>query len=298
MSEIKNDCSKAPNYPVLKVICSYTKLKRDEKKSSRSNLKALRTHIEACEMVRGYKLCCFNILEKTYHYYRDIDNDELHDMHKSCETIQLKLDTYIQKSTTLATGIKDASKLLNDLKGKLQEVNNEACKLHNCLKSIFNPKDLPKSVKEITDCSKQLSEQGQKAAESLAVIAGIQSFADLSGLKNYGQTFTEAMKAFKKQNDDLIKQSSDELKIAQTDLSNSITDLDQKEFELFLENSNYNALDMTYDFICKEDCKPIACIEDICKELNESPEEPSVPTPPTPVKNKGSKGNWAQGDQD
>lgn len=297
MSDTKNDCSKAPNYPVLEVICDYSKNKRGEKKNSRSRIKALRTDIECNEMVRGYKLCCFNLLEKTYHYYRDIDNDELHDMHKSCELIQGKVDAYIKKSAELATGIKDGSKWLNDLKGKLQDVNNEACKMHNCLKSILAPKDLPPIVGELTECSKILSEQGQIAAESLAVIAGIQSFADLSSLKKYGQKFAEVMKAFKTQNDDLINQSSEELKSAQIELSSSIASLNEKEFALFFENSNFNALDMTHDFICEEDCQPIECIKEICQELNEAPEEPSVPPPP-PVKPKPGKGNWAQGDQD
>jgi uncharacterized protein Yka (UPF0111/DUF47 family) len=293
MSNAKSKCAEVVKLPA-DVVCKFNKDLKTQISDEWSKINSSRTMIECNEMVRGYKLCCFNMTEETYRYYRDIDNFEIFDVLKSTEIIQTNIDTYIKKNVELSTEIKTGSKLLNDLKTKLHDANNAACAMRNCLKSIlgFTDDNVPKEISKVTEIAKALSSDGQYAAEALVKIAGIHTFADVAGLKDFGQKLVIAAKELKTKVDENARKAAEETRAAQTELTNSINELNNIEFRYFGENSTLNALLHTREFICEGECDPIEVVEEICKEFNDKP----VETPPAPQKGKGGK--YSKDDRD
>jgi hypothetical protein len=280
MANPNTNCSNGPTKPA-NIVCLYTKDIKDKREVSNSEVSSSNTLISYYEMLRGYKLCCLSMAEETYKFYRDIDNYELFDMQKSTEIIQTNVEAYIKKNGDLAKSIKEGSKMLNDLKVKLHDANNAACAMSNCLKSIFAFPDgaIPKEITDVTQAAKTLSEDGQKAAEALVKIAGIHTFSNVDGLKSFSQKLSEAMKQFKALSDEYMKKAAEDAKVAQTELTKSVEELNKAEFKCFAETSALNANNSTIEFICEDEagngneCKPIEEVENICMKVSKKPEE-------------------------
>ncbi len=252
------------------VICTYHKVLKDKKKTSESRVESVKKEVEFLEMLRGYKLCCLNIAEETHDFYRDLDNYELYDMQHSTELIQINVEAYKNKKLEMAKTVTDASKMLNDLKVKLHDANNAACTMRNCLKSIlgFTDENIPEEINKITGSAKSLSENGQKAAEALIKIAGIQTFSNADSLKSFGQKLVDVVKLLKSASDEFIKKAAEEAKIAQVDLTKTIKDLNQIEFDDFGAKNSLNAVSSSIKFICEGQCQPIDEVGEICRKIS------------------------------
>ena len=278
MANLNSNCTNGPTKPA-NIVCTYKKDINDKKDISISEVSSSNTLISYYEMVRGYKLCCLSMAEKTYQFYRDIDNYELFDMQKSTEIIQTNVEVYIKKNGDLAKSIKEGSKLLNDLKVKLHDANNAACAMSNGLKSIISSPDdhIVEKITDITHAAKILSDDGQKAAEAIVKIAGIHTFSNVDGLKSFSQKTGEAIKQFKALSDEYMKKAAEDVKAAQTELTKSIEELNKAEFKCFGETSALNANNSTIEFICEEkagnECKSIEEVENICMKVSKKPEE-------------------------
>lgn len=269
------------------IICKYHKGLKDQIATSKSEIEAAATQVEFLEMKRGYKLCSLKVLEETHDFYRDIGNYELLDMQKSTEIILENINKYKTKKDNLAKTITETSKNLNNLKIKLQEANNAACAMRNCLKSILAFTDeTPHEIIKVVNSAKKLSENGQKAAEALVIISGIQTFSNGDGLKSFGDRLVDKVKKFKEQTDGFIKSAEEEAKKAQTELAKVIEEINKKEFENFEVRNKLTALKSTVYFICKGRCRPIGYVEKICKDMITKEEEEVEATNQTPWKDK------------
>lgn len=299
MANPNSNCTNGPTKPA-NIVCVFTKDIKDKIAVSTSEVSSSATLISYYEVVRGYKLCCLSMTEKTYQFYRDMDNYELFDMKKTTEIIQANVDAYIKKNGDLAKSIKEGSKMLNDLKVKLHDANNAACAMSNCLKSIIPKPDDPifEKITDVTQSAKTLSEDGQKAAEALIKIAGIHTFSNVDGLKSFSQKLVEAIKQLKDLSDNYMKKAAEDAKTAQTELTTSIDELNKAEFKCFGETSTLNANDSTLGFLCADinenndnnECKPIDRVEEICMEVSKKPEEQGSPS-------GKSGGKYAKGDR-
>lgn len=276
------------------VICDYHKAAKDKREAASSRSKAAKTKIEHRNIVRGYKLCCLRQAEATFEFYRDIDNYELHDMMKSAEIIQKNVDAHIKKNDELEKLIKDASKMLNEVKNKLHDAHNAACAMENSIMRLVDfpengtpgqsgtgkpgngPKneapDLKQSLTKVTDQAKKLDDQSQELADAMAHTAGIQTFSNIDGLKDFGKSLVDNFKKLKTMVDERVKKSAEEVKTAQTDLTKVVEELNTYEFEYFSENSASRGYGMTTDFICNGEYRSIDQVDRICKAMGEPPE--------------------------
>jgi hypothetical protein len=278
-----NNCKRSNegSNKLVGAICEHHRVLKDKKGVSESEIKASSILISYHDMVRGYKLCCLNMAEETHRFYRDIDNYELFDIQKSTEIIQANVDKHSKKNGELAKCIKEGSKMFNDLKVKLHDANNAACAMHNCLKSIlgFTDDEVPSEVSSITSLAKELSQDGQNAAEALVKIAGIQTFANVEELKPSAKNLVDKMKQFKKTTDEHIKKAGEDAKSAQAELTRVIEELNTEEFRCFEETNTCNGLTDTINFICEGKCEPISTVDDICEDVTKGTSEGNSQNP-------------------
>jgi len=262
-----NKCAE-PGTPA-KTICDYRKRLKDELAASESIQFASTSKIAGWKTARGYQLCTLAETEKTLDYYRDLDNYELYDIQQSIVILVTNVATFITWDGDLTKSIKDASKMLNDLKTKMLEANNAACAMRNCLQSIigFGDNEVPPKLQAVTDLAKKLSENSQKAAEAMVTIAGIHTFADLQPLKQFVQELTTVFKDLKTVTDGCIKAADGDLKAAQAELLKVIDGLNTEMFVSAGAQSAINGLKEALLFICGWDCRPIGCLEEICKKI-------------------------------
>jgi hypothetical protein len=251
------------------IICNYRQQRKDDSDAAASDLAAAASTIQGLELVRGYKLCTLSETEKTYDYYRDIDNYELYDAQQSAVIIKANIDIYAKADGDLKKLMTDDSKALKDLQDKLLDANNEACIMRNKLRQYLQfPDDkIPAQVQEISDAARALSENSQKAADAMVTIAGIHTFADLSALKPDADSLLQLLKDTKTTTDGFIKTAGDDAKAAQTDLSKVINDLNTAEFKSFEACNKMNGFTTVVDFICKGTCQPIDVVETICNDM-------------------------------
>lgn len=262
----KNNCGViAQDTPV----CKFHKKLTTEHAAHKEGLGASQIRIEAWEIVRGYAICGLAKTEKTFEFYRDLNNFELFDMKDSAEIIKGNIDEHVKKDTELGKSINQVSKSLNDLQVKLHDANNAACTMRNCLQSLlgFKDDDVPGELRSVTHLAKELSKDGKKAAEAMVHVAGIHTFSNLETLTSFGANLTGKLTALKELVDKLINTAEADEKKAQTDLIGVLKQLNAEEFASFRTTAIVNAEDSTIDFICKGQCEPIECVEEICKTL-------------------------------
>ena len=278
------------------IVCEFHKKKEGERASHESTLAASAILIESLEIERGYALCGRAKAEETADYYRDLDNFELFDMQKSSEIIKDNIKVLVGQDTELGKGIAAASKSLNDLKKKLQESNDAACQMHNCLQSLLGFKDEKMSGKQelsekvtcVTDVAKKLSKHGQEAAAAMVKVAGIHTYSNLETLQPFGDKLTQAITALKSGNDSLIVTAKKDEEKAQADLALVLKNLNAEEFKSFGTTGVVNGYKSTLGFICEGECQPITCVEEICKEISKCESE----------SDEHAHGQFATGDKD
>lgn len=278
------------------LVCKFHKKKKSERASLKSTLAASAILIESLEIERGYALCCRAKSEEAADYYRDLDNFELFDMQKSSEIIKANIKNLVGQDAELGKAITAASKSLNDLKKKLQESNDAACQMHNCLQSLLGFKEekpsgkheLSEKVACVTELAKKLSKHGQEAAAAMVKVAGIHTFSSLETLQPFGDELANAIKALKSGNDSLIDTAKkDEVK-SQADLTLVVQNLNAEEFKSFGTAGVINGYNSTLGFICEGECQPITCVEEICKEIGKCASEVG----------EAPHGQFATGDKD
>jgi hypothetical protein len=272
-----NNCSVlAPDTP----ICKYHKQIASEHNSHIQELDTTKTKIEAWEVVRAYAICSLAKSEQTFEYYQDLTNFELFDMNDSVQIIKANIDEGVKQDDELGKLILDVSKSLNDLQVKLHDANNAACTMRNCLQSTLSFKDdkLPEQLKDVIGKAKDLSKGGKQAAEAMVKVAGIHTFSNLETLQPFGTSLANKLIALRTLTDGLIATAKKDQETSQTELLDVLKQLNKVEFESFRTAVKINAEKNTLDFICKEECEPIECVEKICMSLGSKESEASNPS--------------------
>lgn len=250
------------------VICVFNKQVMADAKAADSQVIAASHALECQEIVLGFKLCFLDKGEDTFHFYRDLDIYELYDIAKSAEIIQANVDRFAKNAADLRKQINESSKLLNDLCTKLKDANDSACAMRNCLKSILGFDNAPDELNKVMASSKELSANGQQAAEGLVKIAGIQTFSNVENLKPFAAKMTQYGKDIRALTDENIKKSQEDNKATQTEVTKTIEELNKYQFEGFDAGNIRSALYSTRGFICDGPCYPIEDLDKICEEVN------------------------------
>jgi len=168
--------------------------------------------------------------------------------------------------------------------------------MHNCLQSLLGFKEekvsgkheLSEKVTCVTDLAKKLSKHGQDAAAAMVKVAGIHTFSNLETLQPFGDKLTQAVTALKSGTDSLIVTAKKDEEKAQADLTLVLNNLNAEEFRSFGTTGVVNGYNGTLGFICEEECQPITCVEEICREIGKCESEAG----------ESLHGQFATGDKD
>ncbi|MCW5599973.1 hypothetical protein [Nitrosomonas sp.] len=282
----KNNCSVLTEDPP---VCKFYKQLTNEHALQTQELAKFKVQIEAWEVVRAYAICSLSKSEETFDYYRDLTNYELFDMNDSAQIIKTNIDGYVKQDADLDKLIGGVSKSLNDLQVKLHDANNAACAMRNCLQSTLSFKDdkIPNQLKDVIDKAKNLSKEGKQAAEAMVKVAGIHTFSNLETLQPFSTNLTNKLTALKTLTDGLIAAAKKDQETSQAELLGVLKQLNTVEFGSFRTAAIVNGEENTLNFICKEECEPIECVEAICMNLGSKETEAS-----------NSSARYLQGDMD
>lgn len=274
-----NNASQSPDT----VICESLKVIKNDKKTADSMYTANETLQTSKETVRGYKICCLDKAEESNGVYQDIMTCVTIGNFKKTEIIQKNTEEYIKKDDEIEKLIKDSSKLLNEMRVKMEDAHNAACAMSNCVKNKILPKskrnikddkvaEIDNALKDIMDKTKKLDEKGQNAFESAVTIAGIQTFTNTSSLKEFTTLLMDSMKAFKSCVEANIKSTDAEVIASRTELNVIVEELAQIVCDKMAQSTTSQGLDSVIEFVCEKDNCDDDCL-DLCKETRNCYEE-------------------------
>ncbi len=258
------------------VICESLKFIKSDKKTAESKYTSNDTMQKSKETARGYKICCLDKAEESHSVYQDIMSCVALGNYKKTEIIQKSVEEYCKKDDEIDKLINDTSKLLNEMKVKIEDAHNAACAMSNCIKNKVLPKsgkpskdgkigEVEHELKEILDKTKELDEKGQNAFDSIVTIAGIHTFTNTSSLKEFAKRLLDAMKAFKDCVDVNIKSTGEDITKSREELNTVVEELSQIICDKKSEANIGLGLESVIEFVCESDCED-GCI-DLCNDI-------------------------------
>ena len=258
------------------VICESLKVIKSDKKTAESGYTSNQTLQQSKETARGYKICCLDKAEESHAVYQDIMSCITLENYKKSEIIQTNIDMYIKKDDEIDKLINDSSKLLNEMKVKIEDAHNAACAMSNCIKNKVLPKsgkpskdgkvgEVEHELKEIMDKTKELDEKGQNAFESIVTAAGIHTFTNTVSLKDFATQLMAAMKSFKECVDTNVKSTEVDVATSREELNTVVEELAQIICNKKSEAATGQGLESVIEFVCESDCED-GCI-DLCKDI-------------------------------
>lgn len=257
------DSDNLPTKDYKKKLCTDIKKVESEKKGKK-------TQYESKQDDYQYRVCSVIKTERVNAKYKSIDNCIATAVLEDMKIINTNLDTYEKSyknlNDTLFKGVKDGVK---DIKKKVLEL--DACGLNDCINGSCNTEQKKKlcqitnfdqKVLEISNRVRKCRTNADKLFLDTAVISGVQTFASIDGLKEFGKRLNTAIENFKKDIDTNIKSTNEEVIVAQTDLTKTIQAISKSKYEYYAKCLSLEGMIDTRKFICDPvlQCKDIDCI--------------------------------------
>ncbi len=262
------------------VLCESIQTIRDERNAATGRKNGSKTRWDSKIDSRRYKICCLDKAQKIHTLYLDLDNCIALETAKGSEIIQKNIDAYIKKDADLGKMIKETSKIIGDLKKKLEEAHKSACAMKICINNRIDPDNknpttetttIKQEADTIESLASELDTAGQTAFDDIVTISGIQTFLNLAGLKPFGQSLVDTSKAFKAQVDANIKSTADDVKNTQAELTKVLEELTQARFAYYSEKVAETGLETTRKDICEGGCDSTVSVETYCLKISRGP---------------------------
>ncbi|MBQ4818587.1 hypothetical protein [Aquimarina sp. MMG016] len=259
-SKNNNDGSNLRNADT--VICESLQVVKSDMKTAESMYDANEILRQSKRAARRYKVCGLDKAEESHGVYQDILSCVTIGSYKKTQIIQSNVDEYITKDDEIETLIKDTSKLLNEMRVKIEDAHNAACAMSNCFENKILPKtgkstkdgekaDVHGDLHDILQKTKDLNEKGQNAFESAVAIAGVQTFTNTHSLKEFATNLATAMKNFKDTVESNIASTSTEVVQCRGELTTIEEELAQIVCDKKAEGVKKEGLEGVKDFVCE-----------------------------------------------
>ena len=244
------------------------------------------------ESYRGYnqlyerKKCLFLWTETHLQRYRNTDLSVGTELVQSNELVKTSVDGYLQWGSELATSLKNVLKSVKDVKTKLSDLRDAACKLDNCLNDSCNCsqvmvltgekpencKEDPPSIKrrppecdhvaqcldELVCMPKALAFDIDSILMSSSEVIGIQVFSNLKSLSELHKPVYDQIKTFQKHLSETVKTREGDWKKCQEDLVKAVQGATQADTETFGKRSDYQGLLEAINYLCNPDCNCVS----------------------------------------
>lgn len=260
------------------------------------------------ESYRGYnqmlerKKCMFLWTEENYRRYRNTDISIGSEILISNDLIKSCITNTVKGGMDLSASLRNIFKAVKDVKAKLNDLREAACKLENCMNDSCNCNQLYVITGEMPEhCKEDASTKQRKrpkecegASENLdrlvcmpkslsfdidsifkssSEVIGIQVFSNIHTLDPLHKSFSDGAKTFQKHLADIMKSREGDLKKLQEDLMKTIQNATIAETEAYKKRSEYEGLQDAINFICDPDCGCVGDNGDCEKRLDDCEQE-------------------------
>ncbi len=260
------------------VICESLRVIKNDKKTAKSMQAASETLRKSKKAARRYKICGLDKAEESNGVYQDIMSCVTIGNYKKTEVIQKNIEEYTKKDDEIENLIKESSKLLNEMRVKIEDAHNAACAMSNCFKNKILPKsgkstkdgekaDVHDELQEILQKTKELDEKGQNAFESAVTIAGIQTFTNAHSLKSFMDKLTTAMNDFKGTVESNINSTSEDVANCREELNVIVEELAQVVCDKKSYAVTHEGLECVIDYVCKGEYDDD--LIDLCRDVKD-----------------------------
>ncbi len=257
----------------------------DERKAKHAEEDALKKACELKECVEDYKTCCVVKSREVWDLYGNLRLCYVVESSKTSELLFNDIKGYCDKETELEKKLKDAVKCIKEVKSKLNEVVDEACKIDRCIKEEKRcKKGLHELLKGTNNEWKSLLDQiGEssvncfniacKAFDAGVDVVGIQTFVDLDSLKGLGEDLNGKLETLGKDIDENTQKARTEWEKSITELVTVKQELVEGEFAKCHADNVEEGLEDTLEFLCD----PQGCdkmerldLEEICRKVKDN----------------------------
>lgn len=261
------------------------------------------------ESYQGYnkmlerKKCLFLWTEENYRRYRNTHISIGTELLQSNELIKSCITNTNKRSADLSTSLKNIFKTVKEVKAKLNDLREAACKLDSCLNDSCNCTQLYAITGEMPEhCneeaknnrSKNRPEECRNASENLdrlvcmpkalsfdidsvfkasSDVIGIQIFSNIHTLEPVHKAFSDGARSFEKHLADIFKLREADLKRLQEELMKTIQNATISEAEAYKKRSEYEGLQEAINFICNPSCDCVNKGEDCERRLDDCEKE-------------------------
>lgn len=262
--------------------CAKLKIKLGALQQCEETYKGKKTEYE-------HKKCRFVSTEKNYRIFRNVELSVGIQLKQASGNIEKNITSYVTFDTNLSAALTDLLATVKATKTKFSDLRDAGCKLDACCKDSCNrtqwaiitgekfedcgddkhKPEQPHHEKRPADCENavaifhqlihepaSLSKEIDIILNSSADVIGIQTFSNISSLS---QQFLPAVKGNAKIFDDFIvdrmTKGSTDLATAQTNLSQTIKDLNDAEFAEFNARIDLDAYNGVKEFLCHHKCE-------------------------------------------
>ncbi|AXT61559.1 hypothetical protein D1816_14775 [Aquimarina sp. AD10] len=275
-SKNNNDSNTSRNADT--VICESLKVIKNDKKTAASLYVANEILRRSKKAARRYKVCGLDKAQESQGVYEDIMSCVTIGSSKKTEIIQKNVNEYTKKDDEIEKLIKESSKLLNEMRLKIEDAHNAACAMSNCFENKILPKtgkstkdgekaDVHEDLQKILQKTKELNEKGQNAFDSSVTIAGIQTFTNTHSLNDFMAKLSAAMGTFKSTVEQNITSTSGDVTVCREELNVIEEELAQVVCDKKTEAVKYQGLEDVIDYVCKG--KYNDDLLDLCRETRD-----------------------------
>lgn len=233
------------------------------------------------------KKCLFVWTEDNFRRYRNTEICIGTELLQSNDLIKENVSSYIKWGNELSTGLKNIFKTIKDVKIKMSELREAACKLENCKNDSCNctqvsilTGEVPKncedkgnpSDKRPPECNdskdvldslicmpKALGFDADYLLQASSDVIGIQVFSNIGTLEPLQKALQEDSKAFEKQIQDTMKSREADLKKIQEEFVKVVQETSKVSSALYSKRSDFEGLLCTTKFLC---CPKCGCVKD------------------------------------
>lgn len=241
------------------------------------------------------KKCMFLWTEGNYRRYRNTEICIGTELMQSNDLIKENVSNYVRWGTELSTSLKNIFKSVKDVKAKMKDLQDAACKLEGCMNDSCNCTQMiiltgvvPKGCKEehrqeegkkpkaecehagqylndIVCMSRALVFDVDSIFKSSSEIIGIQIFSNIGTLEPLQKTFSDRSKEIDKLLLETMKTRESDLKKIQEDLVKSVQETTKASSGRYSKRSDFEGSRRTIEYLCCPDCNCVEESEDPCK---------------------------------
>jgi regulator of replication initiation timing len=272
--------------PTEEIINQCVDVLKEEKTVKHAEAAAQWKAVKLKKEVKQYKTCCLVKSREIWDLYVNMDLCYVVKGYKKSELIKEDIKALCDKEKDMEQKLKDAVKDIKDIKTKLNEVVDEACKLDRCIKEekrcktglhdqLKNDKT-KKEWEEVLSCIEEHSVDcfnlACKAFDAGVDVIGIQTFVDMDSLKTLAADLEVKVTALRTDVKAISAKAEADWKLALEELLAVKTEIVTGRFEKCHAVNAREGIEDTIDFLCDpEGCENFEwTLDEICRKVKKN----------------------------